>query len=317
MCTLVSLFGFSSEQENEIREAAPGWNAVFAKPEGIDPALLRDAEVVCGWHSVAQEALAEGMPRLKWVQTGSAGVDNLPLAELARLGVVVTTASGVHPAPMAETAFAMLLAFTRNLHHAVRNQAERRWEKAEAYGELRGKTMGVVGAGQIGTEVARLAQAFGMRTLGVRRSGRETEHFDGMASFEGLDDVLAESDVVVNILPATDETYRLFDAERFARMKPGALFVNIGRGRSVDTDALVEALRSGRIAGAGLDVFDPEPLPADHPLWGMDNVIVMPHIGGLTDRYKERLAGLFIRNLRAYIENGAPEANLVDYRRGY
>ncbi|GIO10553.1 3-phosphoglycerate dehydrogenase [Cohnella xylanilytica] len=318
MRTIVALFGFAPEQEAAIREAAPGWNVVFAKPKEIGADVLRSAEIVCGWHPVVASAL-EGAAEspLRWVQTGSAGVDNLPLAELERLGVTVTTASGVHPVPMAETAFAMLLAFTRNLHLAVRNQTERRWERAETYGELRGRTMGVVGAGQIGSEVARLARAFGMRTLGVRRSGKAAEHIDRMESFEGLDGVLAESDVVVNILPDTPETRRLFDADRFAKMKPGALFVNIGRGASVDTDALLEALRSGRLAGSGLDVVDPEPLPEDHPLWNEDNVILTPHIGGNTDSYKERLAELFIANLRAYLETGRPDRNVVDYRLRY
>ncbi|MBB6732438.1 D-2-hydroxyacid dehydrogenase [Cohnella zeiphila] len=318
MRTLVCLFGFTPEQEKEIAAAAPGWKAVFAKPSDIDAALLREAEVVCGWHAVVENALAGGGDsRLRWVQTGSAGVDNVPLTELEKLGVTVTTASGVHPGPMAETAFAMLLSFTRNLHLSVRKQTERKWERFENYGELRGRTIGIVGAGQIGSEVARLAQAFGMRTLGVRRSGAAAAFFDRMTAMDGLDDVLAESDIVVNILPGTPETQRLFDAQRFARMKPDALFVNIGRGSSVDTDALVDALREGRLGGAGLDVFDPEPLPADHPLWEMDNVIVMPHIGGMTDHYKDRLAALFIENLQDYLKNGAPSRNVVDYRLSY
>jgi len=317
MRTLVCLFGFTAEQEKEIAAAAPGWNVVFAKPKELDAGLLRQAEVVCGWHDVVGDALREGASRLRWVQSGSAGVDNVPLGMLERLGVTLTTASGVHPGPMAETAFAMLLAFTRNLHRSVRKQAERKWERFEAYGELRGRTIGIVGAGQIGAEVARLAQAFGMRTLGVRRSGAAAPHFERMAPFERLDEVLAESDVVVNILPGTAETRRLFDAQRFARMKPGALLINIGRGSTVDTDAMVAALREGRLGGAGLDVFDPEPLPGDHPLWGMDNVIILPHVGGMTDRYKERLAGLFLANLRDYLERGAPTKNVVDYARGY
>jgi len=317
MQTLVSMFGFTPEQEDAIRAAAPGWNVVFAKPRELAAETIRQAEVICGWHESVWKALSQGTSALRWVQTGSAGVDNLPLGELERRGVVVTTASGVHPVPMAETAFAMLLSFTRKLHLSVRKQVERKWERFEPYGELRGRTMGIVGAGQIGAEVARLAQAFGMRTLGVRRSGKKAAHFDKMVTFERLDEVLAASDVVVNILPATEETNRLFDAARFARMKDGAIFVNIGRGSSVDTDALVEALRSGRLGGAGLDVFDPEPLPEDHPLWGMDNVIMTPHIGGLTEQYKQRLADIFVDNLRAYLATGSPGRNVVDYRVSY
>ncbi|CAM3647242.1 D-2-hydroxyacid dehydrogenase [Cohnella lubricantis] len=317
MPTLISMFGFTPEQERAIAEAAPGWKAVFAKPKELSAETLREAEVICGWHDAVWEQLSQGPSALRWVQTGSAGVDNLPLSELEKRGVVVTTASGVHPVPMAETAFAMLLSFTRKLHLSVRKQLEHKWEKFETYGELHGSTMGIIGAGQIGAEVARLAQAFGMRTLGVRRSGKRAAHFDKIVTFERLDEVLAESDVVVNIVPATEETNRLFDSARFERMKAGAIFVNIGRGSSVDTDAMVEALRSGHLGGAGLDVFDPEPLPEDHPLWEMDNVIITPHIGGLTEQYKQRLADIFVDNLRAYLATGTPGRNVVDYRVKY
>jgi phosphoglycerate dehydrogenase-like enzyme len=315
--TLIGMFGFTPEQEKQIRSAVPGWNVVFGKPKELDPALFREAEVICGW---AKEAEAEALrpdAKLRWVQAGSAGIDYLPLGKLEEKGVVVTDASGVHPVPMAETVFAMLLAFGRKLHRAIRLQAERRWDHSDTYGELRGKTIGIVGAGEIGAEVARLAQAFGMRVLGVRRSGRPAPHVDRMFAPEGLDEVVSASDVIVNILPHTKETVRLFDAGRFARMKPTAFFINVGRGSAVDTAALTEALRQGRIAGAGLDVFEEEPLPEDHPLWGMDNVIITPHIGGATERYKERLAELFAANLRAYVATGRPARNVVDYRLNY
>ncbi|MDG0810830.1 D-2-hydroxyacid dehydrogenase [Cohnella rhizosphaerae] len=317
MRTIVSLFGFDPEQERRIQAAAPGCNVIFGKPAELDPGLLAEAEVLCGWWKAAWEKKAEFPGQLKWIQTGSAGVDNLPLSELETRGVVLTTASGVHPVPMTETVFAMLLAFTRKLHHAVRHQTERKWARSEGYGELRGLTLAVIGAGEIGTEVARIAQAFGMRTLGVRRSGQPASHVDVMHTPERLDDVLAQSDVVVNVLPHTAETVRLFDAGRFASMKPSALFINIGRGSAVDTEALTEALRGGAIAGAGLDVCEPEPLPADHPLWAMDNVILTPHIGGATERYKARMTDLFVENLQAYLRTGTPAKNIVDYEKRY
>ncbi|MBB6675315.1 D-2-hydroxyacid dehydrogenase [Cohnella nanjingensis] len=317
MRTLVSLFGFTPEQEQQIRESAPGWNVVFGKPRELDAALFREAEVVCGWWpAVASEGLKPDA-KLRWVQTGSAGVDNLPLTDLERRGVILTTASGIHPIPMTETVFAMLLAFSRKLHHAIRRQVEGRWERAEGYGELRGLTIAIVGAGEIGAETARIAQAFGMRTLGIRRSGRPAQHFDRMYAMDALDEVLGQSDIVVNILPHTEETVRVFDAERFARMKPTSLFINIGRGTAVDTEALTEALRGGTIAGAGLDVFEPEPLPEGHPLWAMDNVILTPHIGGATEAYKQRMADLFAANLTAYISDGRPARNIVEYSRSY
>jgi len=315
MRKIVSLFGFNPEQEQRIREAAAGCEVIFGKPGQLDPALIEETEVLCGWWKAAEERGLGG--KLKWVQTGSAGVDNLPLAKLAARGIVLTTASGVHPVPMTETVFAMLLAFSRNLHHAIRNQRDRRWQRADTYGELRGLTLAVVGAGEVGTEIARIAQAFGMHTLGVRRSGRPAPHVDDMRTPDRLDEALAESDVVVNVLPHTEETVRLFDAVRFSRMKPSAIFINVGRGTAVDTDALTEALKNGVIAGAGLDVCEPEPLPEDHPLWALDNVILTPHIGGATERYKARMTELFVANLQAYLATGTPAKNIVDYAKSY
>ncbi|CAI6080479.1 D-2-hydroxyacid dehydrogenase [Cohnella sp. JJ-181] len=315
MRTIVSLFGFDPEQERRIREAAPGCNVIFGRPGELDASLLEEAEVLCGWWKAAWKDNAGA--QLKWVQTGSAGVDNLPLRDLESRGIVLTTASGVHPVPMTETVFAMLLAFTRNLHHAVRNQQNARWERATDYRELRGRMLTIVGAGEIGTEVARIAQAFGMRTAGVRRSGRPAPHVDAMYPADRLDEALAESDIVVNVLPHTPETVGLFDAGRFAAMRPSAIFINIGRGTAVDTDALTDALRNGVIAGAGLDVCEPEPLPSDHPLWQMDNVMITPHIGGATDRYKARMTDLFVENLQAYLSTGKPARNIVDYEKSY
>ena len=177
--------------------------------------------------------------------------------------------------------------------------------------------MGIIGAGEIGSETARIAQAFGMRTVGIRRSGQPAPHFDEIYDGAHALDVLAMSDVVVNILPGTDETRHWFNRARLAAMKPSALFLNVGRGMTVDTSALVEALREGRLAGAGLDVFEEEPLPDDHPLWKFDNVIVTPHIGGITASFKERIADLLAENLSAYAKTGKPKLNEVDYRLRY
>lgn len=241
----------------------------------------------------------------------------MPFGKLKEGEVMLTTASGVHPVPMAETVFAMLLAFTRELPRAIRNQTRRHWDKAGRFTELNGRTMAVIGLGSIGTEIARLAQAFGMRVIGVRRTARPAEHVDAVLTPDKLDEALAASDVIVNVLPKTTETDGLFDEARFAAMKQGAFFVNIGRGASVRTDALVQALTNGHLAGAGLDVFETEPLPEDHPLWSLDNVIITPHTGGNTDRLKERVTALFLENLAAYLETGSPARNLVDYDRQY
>jgi phosphoglycerate dehydrogenase-like enzyme len=183
--------------------------------------------------------------------------------------------------------------------------------------EVGGRTMLVVGLGGIGTEVARRAHALGMRVIATRNSSREGPDFVARVGLPGdLAAFAAEADVVVNATPLTPETEDLFDEEFFAAMKPGGYFVSVGRGASTDTDALVDALRSGHLAGAGLDVTDPEPLPAGHPLWSMPNVIITPHVASNSDVQDEREWILAVENLRRYVA-GEPLLNVVDLRRGY
>ena len=298
MRNMICLHGLTPEQEERIRAAAPEWSILFGRPNELDRSVYRDAEVILGWCGTAAEECLQQDSKLRWVQLWSSGADYMPFAALQEKGIMLTDAGGVHPVPMAETVFAMLLAFTRGLPWAIRNQQQRSWNKEGHFTELTGKTIGIIGVGHIGTEIARLAQAFGMRVSGVRRSKRSAPYVEAIYSLEELDKVLEESDVVVNVLPKTDRTLRLFDEGRFAAMKAGALFINVGRGTTVETDALVRSLQEGHLGGAGLDVFDIEPLPEDHPLWSMDNVIITPHIGGNTDQLKERVTALFSRTCR-------------------
>ncbi|MFC4600012.1 D-2-hydroxyacid dehydrogenase [Cohnella hongkongensis] len=316
MSTLLLLFPLKPEQIEQIRRIIPDWTLVSEQSSPITDEQYRSAEVVLGWNAAMEEAVASAN-RLKWVQTSSAGVDKLPLDALRERGVALTSASGIHPVSMAETLFAMLLAFSRNLHHAIRQQSRKEWRVSDRYYQLSGRTIGIIGVGAIGTEMARLARAFGMKTLGVRKSARPVPEIDEMFGMDRLSDVLSRSDMVVNVLPYTDETHHLFNAKTLAAMKPKALFFNFGRGASVDTPALVSALESGAIGGAGLDVFETEPLPEDHPLWTMDNVILTPHIGGWTDQYKARVTEIFLDNLTSYLRSGKPERNVVDLNRNY
>ncbi|MCM3341387.1 D-2-hydroxyacid dehydrogenase [Paenibacillus sp. MER TA 81-3] len=317
MSNMICLHGLTPEQEERIRAAAPEWSILFGRPNELDRSVYRDAEVILGWCGTAAEECLQQDSKLRWVQLWSSGADYMPFAALQEKGIMLTDAGGVHPVPMAETVFAMLLAFTRGLPWAIRNQQQRSWNKEGHFTELTGKTIGIIGVGHIGTEIARLAQAFGMRVIGVRRSKRSAPYVEAIYSLEELDKVLEESDVVVNVLPKTDRTLRLFDEVRFAAMKAGALFINVGRGTTVETDALVRSLQEGHLGGAGLDVFDIEPLPEDHPLWSMDNVIITPHIGGNTDQLKERVTALFIENLQTYLTQGEPARNVVNYDNQY
>lgn len=317
MRTIVCALDLPPELLEHVRRAAPGFNIIAGRAKELDRDVFRQAEVIFGWSPAVKEECSYDDSPLRWVQLWTAGADYVPMDALRKHDITLTTAGGVHPIPMMETVFAMLLSFTRNLPQAIRNQERHTWDTKGNFTELYGKTMGIIGIGQIGTEVARIAQAFGMRVLGVRRSIRPNDHVDGLYTIEQLNEVLPECDVVVNILPKTSQTVNLYDEATFAAMKQGALFINVGRGASVKTSALIDALNNGHLAGAGLDVFDIEPLPEDHPIWSMDNVIITPHIGGNTDQLKERAVKLFIENLKAYVEHGQPAHSIVDYDKEY
>ena len=248
-------------------------------------------------------------PGIAWLQTFSAGVDSPVFLELMQKGVRLTNASGAAASPIAQTAILYMLALSRNVRAWMRHQGNHAWERV-GFDELDGANLAVIGMGPIGAEIARLGVALNMNVEAVRRTptGKEpcTTH-----GFDDLDRVLGRADWVASALPLTEDTHHIFDADRFARMKKGARFINVGRGELVDESALVDALRSGHIAGAGLDVFEVEPLPSDSPLWDMDNVIITPHSSGATSGSGLRAERIFVDNLRRYV-NGDPLHNEVE-----
>ncbi|CAJ1316272.1 D-2-hydroxyacid dehydrogenase [Paenibacillus nuruki] len=317
MSTILFLQELDEAQQQQIQSTAPQYQLKAVPAKQADASLFKDAEIIVGWSKkLADYILAEDCP-VKWIQTWSAGVDNMPLEKLHHKQVQLTSANGVHTVPISEQIFGYMLAFSRNFHQAIRQQSKQTWDTSGTFTELKGKSIAIVGVGNIGQETARLAQAFGMHTIGVRRSGEATEYIKQMYTMDKLDTALAEADYVVNILPLTDETQQLFNQERFAAMKKNAIFINVGRGSTVDTDALVHALEEKVIAGAGLDVFDPEPLPEDHVLWNMEQVIITPHIAGSNEHYTERVLDIFLTNLKSYQENQTLPVNLVDYGKKY
>lgn len=311
----------------ELGAVAPGVTLVVARDVREVLAEIRDADAVLGM--LTPDILARG-EALRWVQLAAAGVERyVTMPGLVDRAIVLTNAQRIFAPGGAEHVLAMTLVLSRRLHTALALQRERRWDITPLTGatpysgsgsellELRGRTMLVVGLGGIGTEVARIAHGIGMRVVATRNSRREGPEFvDYVGLASELDSLVADADVIVNSLPLTPATEGMFDAELFSRTKPTAYFINIGRGRTVDTDALTVALREGRIAGAGLDVTEPEPLPADHELWGMPNVIITPHIGGDSDGHMERMWLLFQENLRRFVE-GERLLSVVDQARGY
>ena len=283
--------------------------------------VLPETDVVFGW-AVRASNFALGA-RLKWIHVSAAGVAALLFPELIESEVMVTNGRGTHALAMAEHTLGVMLAFTRRLHLARDAQAAREgvqnrlWTEAPSFGQLSGTTLGLVGLGSVGTAIAVRARALGVRVLAVRKHpALDPEPADAQWGIGQLDALVAASDWLVLAAPLTPETRGFMDAERLARMKPGAVLINLGRGSLVDEPALIEALREGRIAGAALDVFETEPLPHSSPLWSMPNVIATPHISGLGPRYWERSADLFARNLQAF-RVGRPLENVVDKRAGY
>lgn len=280
---------------------------------------LQAADGIISWR-VTREML-DAAPRLVWIHAGGAGVNSYDLPAIRARGITLTNSSGVAAPNIAEHVMAMMLALARRIPRLVRSQRERTWRDGDTHrevAEVMGQELLIVGTGDIGRELATRAEAFGMRVNGVRRR----EGNVGIAGFRtiyGVGDLplaLAEADHVAITLPETPETRGLFDAAALAAMKPGAILYNVGRGPTVDTGALVAALASGHLGGAGLDVTDPEPLPVDSPLWEMENVLITSHTSGATPRYWDRLAPLIEENIRR-IQRGQSPLNVVDTDAGY
>ena len=268
---------------------------------------------------------------LEWVHSGAAGVGSSLTPEMRRWEGIFTNSAGIHGPPMAETALGMILHFARGLDFAVRGQARGEWRKEPFYRadspvrEVAGSTVGVLGYGGVGSEVGRRAAALGARVLGLKRTPPEDPAPVGEGKAgevelvwgrEGLDRIRGESDYLVVTAPETDETLGLVDDLFIGGMKEGAVLVNLARGSLVDEDALAAALRSGRLRGAALDVFRQEPLPRESPLWDLSNVLVTPHVSGVSRRYWRRETDLIKENLRRF-SAGEALLNVVDPAAGY
>ncbi len=307
----------SQKHKTCIAELAEQYQVVYTTDREIIENLLDDIEVAAARFP---RELVFSAPALRWYQQWGAGADWLmqhPEAE--NENVIITNVSGLHAIPISEHILAMLLAFARRLPDAWRAKKEHRWFREEVEGvfELAGKTMVLIGVGAIGERTAELADAHGIRVIGIRRNPEEPA--SGVTIMDGPENLrrwLPEGDFVVLTVPLTHETRQMIGAEELAAMKKSTLIVNIGRGGTIDQEALIQALRDGTIAGAGLDVFEKEPLPQDSPLWDLDNVILTPHYAGRTPEYNRRGMDIFVENLERYVSD-KPLFNIVDPSLGY
>lgn len=292
-----------------------------------DRAALRreaaDADVFYGFEFPAE--LVASALRLRWIQSISAGIERNLAPEIVERGIVVTNGSGIAAAGIAEHVMALMLAFCRNFHVAARLQAERRWDRPAVMAgtgapvrEFAGSRVAVLGLGPIGATVAHHSAALGATVRGMRRhpDAAAGAPYEAVLGPDGLDGLLGWADFVVLAVPHTPETTGMIGARELGLMRPEAYLVNVARGSVVDEPALIESLRHGRIAGAGLDVFSAEPLPSDSPLWALPNVVLTPHSAGATPRYFDRALELFADNLERHLA-GRALRNRVDPALGY
>jgi phosphoglycerate dehydrogenase-like enzyme len=256
-------------------------------------------------------------PNLKWIQAITAGVDNLPLKEINDRRIILTNARGIHKIQMAEFTIAAMINFARNFHLMHRNQIKGVWDRSVPQAEIYGKVVGIIGLGSIGEEIARKASFFGMRVLGVRKNPQAMKYVDQVYGIEEMDAVFKESDYIINLLPLTAGTQKIINKDYFSAMKKTACFINIGRGPTVNQADLVDALKSNRIGGMVADVYEEEPLPEDSPLWKLENVILAPHIAGVSPNYMKRAMDVIRHNLKVYVSQSGEMMNVIDCSSGY
>jgi phosphoglycerate dehydrogenase-like enzyme len=336
---ILSTIGLTPEDHKIIQQAGSDAELIDRRCRTMDE-MSEAAKAIGGCDVLfglrVPDELMRQSPNLKWIQLMSAGADHIMRGVLAeRTQVVVTTASGTAATPIAEYTLGSMLAYVHGMHVSMRAQFRREWHRTTSFVDsidvLRGKTLGVIGYGSIGRETARLAQTFGMKVLALKRNpadrsdpgwnppgvgdpeGKIPARFYGPEEREAI---LRESDFVLLTLPLTSHTRKFIGKKELAAMRPHAYIVNIGRGECIDQNALIEALREKRIGGAGLDVFEREPLESESGLWDLENAILTPHVSAMFSAYYGTCCQLFAENLRRY-HSGQPLLNLVDRTLGY
>ncbi|MDE0041100.1 MAG: D-2-hydroxyacid dehydrogenase [Candidatus Poribacteria bacterium] len=314
---IVTSYDLSAENLSSAHAIAPKARFVAAVTDENKMREIEDAEVFFGF-GLKPEMISKAR-NLRWIQFSSVGVESILSPELLNSDIVLTNARGATAINISEHVMSLILAFARTLHTSMKNQMDKFWENYRNLPvlEISGDTLGIVGLGNIGLQVSKRAHAFDMRILAVDPTQTDKpDYVESLWQMNRLHDLLGQSDFVAICCPLTPQTKGMMGAPEFRAMKPTAILVTIGRGQIINQAALVNALQTQEIAGAGLDVTDPEPLPQDSPLWEMDNVIITPHHAGASPKSWVRIFGLFCENLRRFAA-GEPLTNVVDQARGY
>lgn len=305
---------FKDEWRAKIAATAPGYQFATVT-EDLD---WSSVTITIGWSKAWTEKLLQPDSRLKWVQSISAGVDTLPLDLFREKQILLSNTSGIHARSIAEHVLAAILMETRGFTRAIKNQQQEQWSsKNLSFSYLNERKILIVGTGHIGRKLAALLQALGVEPWGINTSGHPAAGFTKTYSLDQLPEISGQADFVINILPLTKETSNLYDSRFFEAMNPAGTFINVGRGASVDTQALITALQTGQIRQGILDVFEEEPLPQGNPLWQMENCIITPHISGMTPHFQKAFMEIFLKNLTHFTASGQLAQNQVSLTDGY
>lgn len=307
----------SSRHRTNLKEKFPNEHFQFCKNMREAKKHIKSVEVLVTYGEDVTANIVKQASNLKWIMVISAGMDQLPFETIEQHNILITNVRGIHKVPMAEYVISMLLQVYRQEKILIHNERNNHWDKSIKMREISGNTMLIVGTGAIGKEVARLAKAFQMKTLGVSRSGREVEFFDETYPIAQLDYVLPKADFVISVLPSTAETKYLYSIHHFKLMKDTAIFLNMGRGDVVSSEDVLKAVKEQEIEHAILDVFEQEPLSEEHPLWQEENITITPHLSGVSTNYVARSLDIFMENLTVYRQGSSSYINIIDTKRGY
>jgi D-2-hydroxyacid dehydrogenase (NADP+) len=292
-----------------------GWQVIMVqKPQELEQ-VIGDAEILVT-HPCPKEIVLKGT-NLKWLQALSVGVDAFPLDTLRARGVIITNGKGIHSIHMAEYALAAMVCLARGIHLMLRNQVAHNWYRKIPQGEINGAKLGILGLGTIGREVAKKADLMGMHVSGLKTTIVDVPHVKKVVDYSQIESIFAENDYIINLLPGTRETAKLIDRRLLSLMNPEACLINMGRGSTVNENDLIDILKARKIRAYWSDVFGEEPLPEDHSLWQMDNVIITPHMCGESTKYMQKAMNILSHNLKVYQTGKGKMMNVVDHEKGY
>ena len=301
MTTKVLIVDIHAEQyRDRLRDAFPALQFTLFHSAKEVTGDLSDIDVMLMFGIEVRDFMLAGAPKLKWIQSLATGVDHFLRCPSLKPNVLITSGRGIHGPPMREQVVYMMMAISRDAVRAVGDQKAHFWER-RLWSTLHGKTAAIAGTGVVGGAIGELLKALGMHVIGVTRTPRQEAGFDEMIATDRILDAVRRADYLINMLPASENNIGIFDAGIFAAMKPSAYYISAGRGQTVDEAALLAVLRERRIAGAALEVFQTEPLPADSPFWDLPNVFITPHIGGYVVEYEDFIMPLIVDNMRLFL----------------